>query len=121
MDGHASLLSVNQEVPYKNLPEPLKAFQSTQATKEDTYRMIRSINTAMEYGQGRLRSDELKQAFEEYWPELERCLNTLPDPPEAVPTPKNTEEILHEVLEIVRNLWKRQADTRRLEPRNPQC
>ena len=93
-----------------DLPEPMQAFQSTQANKEVTYRMIWGINMAMEQGQGRLRSDELKQAFEEYWPELERCLNTLPNPQESVPTPKNAEDMLKEVLEIVRDLWKHQPD-----------
>jgi hypothetical protein len=120
MEKDAHLCTYLIEVSYENLPEPLMAFQSTRATKEDTLRMIQGINMAMKHGQGRLTSDRLNQAFEQYWPKLEHCLDTLPNPPEAVPTPKNTDGMLQEVLEIVRALWKRQPDALRLEPRNPQ-
>jgi hypothetical protein len=110
MEKDAHLCTYLIEVPYMDLPEPLQAFQSTEANKEDTYRMIWGINMAMEQGQGRLRSDELKQAFEEYWPELERCLKALTNPQESVPTPKSAKDRLKEVLKIVRDLWKHQPD-----------
>jgi len=119
MTKHAHLCTYLIKVPETNLPEPLKAFQATRAEKKETLKMIRSINAAVvNQGHGRITDAELEEAFEQSWPVLEHCLDTLSEPPATVPPAQNTKDMLREVLEIVRDLWKRPPNTLPSEPRN---
>jgi hypothetical protein len=93
-------------MPYAAVTGPFTEFQHTSATQEDTYRMVQSINAAMEEGPGRLTEDHLKRTFERCWSELQQCLETLPEPQEPIPPPRKTDDMLQEVLEIVRSLVK---------------
>jgi hypothetical protein len=83
---------------------PFRDFQHTLATEEETYRMVRSINTALQEGHGRRTDAQLKRAFELWWPELEQCLENLPEPQEPIPPPRTAEDMLREILEGVRDL-----------------
>jgi TIR domain len=91
-------------VDYSAVTGPLADFQHTPATKEDTHQMVKSINAAIEEGQGRLTDTHLDRAFKRCWSELQRCLETLPDPQEATLPPRKPEDMLSEVLGIVRDL-----------------
>jgi hypothetical protein len=92
------------DMPYADVPPgPFSEFQHTLATKEETQRMVRSINGAIPKGQGRLTESELNRAFERCWPELERCLANLPEPQEPIPPRRKPEDMLQEILEIVRH------------------
>jgi TIR domain len=90
------------DMPYTAVTGPLRDFQPTLATEEDTYRLVKSINAAIPEGQGRLTDTELARAFRCWWPELQQCLETLPPPDEDLPPPRQVEDMLQEVLEIVR-------------------
>ena len=93
-------------MPYAAVTGPFTEFQHTAATEEDTYRMVQSINAAMEEGQGQLTEDHLERTFERCWFELQRCLETLPEPQEPIPPPRKTDDMVQEVLEIVCSLMK---------------
>jgi hypothetical protein len=93
-------------VDYSAVTGPLADFQHTPATKEDTHQMVKSINAAIDEGQGRLTDTQLDRAFKRCWSELQRCLETLPEPQEAIPPPRKAEDMLQEVLEVVRGLAK---------------
>jgi TIR domain len=93
------------DMPYADVPPgPFSQFQHTLATKDDTYRMVRSIHGTIPEGQRQLTEPELNQAFERCWPELEQCLATLPEPQGPIPPQRTTDDMLREVLEIVRDL-----------------
>jgi len=84
---------------------PLAEFQHTLATRDDTQQMVRMINGAIDE-QGRLPDDTLDRAFNHWWPELERRLKKLPALEDAAPPHRKVEDMLQEVLEIVRDLAK---------------
>jgi hypothetical protein len=91
-------------MPYAAVTGPFTEFQHTSATQEDTYLMVQSINAAVEEGKGRLTEDRLKRAFERCWSELQECLDTLPEPQEPIPPPLKVEDMLQNILEIVRDI-----------------
>jgi hypothetical protein len=83
----------------QDVKQPLGMFQWT-ADKDDTRILIRSINNAV--------SDEpvpqnvLDHLFDKLWPDLEKKLDTMPEPEEVVETKRPTDEMLAEVLELAR-------------------
>jgi TIR domain len=84
---------------------PFAEFQHTLATRDETQGMVKTINAVIE-PQGRLSDDALNRAFNRCWPDLERRLKRLPEPEEAVQTRRSVEDMLQEVLEIVRDVAK---------------
>lgn len=85
---------------------PLAEFQHTLATKEDTHQLIKTINAAMAEDQGQLTEVLLERAFQRLWPELQQKLEALPRPEEPEAPPRTSEDMLREILEIVRDLAK---------------
>ena len=58
------------------LDGPLSLFQSVQADKAGTFRLIISINADIEQN---LSEKRLRVSFEKWWPEFEEVLNDLPE------------------------------------------
>jgi hypothetical protein len=58
------------------LREPLLGFQATRATKEDTLKLLVTLNESL--GETRLTNENLEIVFERKWPELEEAINKLP-------------------------------------------
>jgi hypothetical protein len=84
---------------------PLLQFQSTVYEKEDVKKLVRSINGACEeHGLDEGRVDEI---FEVWWPRLEEKLDAL-DSAGGAPAapPRSTQDIVNEVLELVRGQHK---------------
>jgi hypothetical protein len=94
------------DLRHTDVTGPLAEFQHTLATKEDTHQLIKTINDAMAEGQGRLAEAPLDRAFERCWPELQQKLETLPKPEEPAAPPRAPDDMLREILEIVRDLAK---------------
>jgi hypothetical protein len=94
------------DMPHTAVTGPLAEFQHTLATKDDTRRLLQTINAAIPEEQGRLTEAQLDRAFKRCWPELEQCLNKLPKPREPSVPPRASDDILREILEIVRSLAK---------------
>jgi len=83
-----------------DLREPLAQFQTTKAEKEDTRKLIQTINRAQ--GDEALTEFSVNKAFEVWWPELEQNLSTIPHSTDN-PRPKRKEsDLLEEILELVR-------------------
>ena len=86
-----------------DLEPPVSQFQATEATKEDTRKLIRTINTA--YPESPLSAEQCDRAFDRWWPELETRLESIRERMEAgqpQAPPRTNREILEEVLELSR-------------------
>jgi len=83
---------------------PLSEFQLTNSDKEDTFRLVKTMNSAQ--GDGALSDPVLQDSFELRWPQLEAKLQTLPQSKGPVPETRQPREIQEETLEIVRRMEK---------------
>jgi hypothetical protein len=88
-----------------DLKGPLVQFQSTEANKKDTRRLLGTLNRAL--GEAALPEKQLDKTFEIWWPELESSLQRLqsvkaPDRPQ-----RSERELLEEILALVRDQAKR--------------
>lgn len=81
-------------------PQPLGLFQHTVANEEDTFRLLESVNRAMD--DRSVSPGILRRQFEMYWPELREKLSRLPAAGEAAPKRRDVEEMFAEILELVR-------------------
>lgn len=80
---------------------PLAQFQLSQADKDDTRKLVATINTAV--GESQLSERHLDEAFEKWWPDLEKTLSGIPQKT-THSKQRSDREILEEVLNIVRQL-----------------
>ena len=90
-----------------DLEDPLAQFQHTIANKEDTSRLVQTINQVL--GGDALSEEHLKRAFEKWWPELEEALGNVPTPQEKQESKRPEREMLEEILVSVRALERQIA------------
>jgi hypothetical protein len=83
---------------------PLSQFQATTAKKEETRKLLQTINKALE--DRALQPAQVNAAFEKWWPDLEKCLNSVPMPQKPQARKRTDRDKLREVPEIVRTLAK---------------
>jgi hypothetical protein len=87
----------------EDVPEgPLSQFQRNSATKEGTWKIIFSMNEAMK--DAHLPKEQLERQFGRCWPELEKTLQDLPLTDSSQKIVRKPEEMIPEILEIVRGL-----------------
>lgn len=79
---------------------PLARFQLTRAEREDTRKLLHTLNSALE-GLG-LEVSRLDSAFSQWWPELERTLQRIPNDANVEEVRRSDREILEELLGITR-------------------
>jgi hypothetical protein len=83
---------------------PLAQFQLTRAQKEDTRKLVHTINRSLDVLA--LPEKQLDTIFDVWWPYLEKHLASIPAPQDK-PRPRRLErDILEEVLETVRELTR---------------
>jgi hypothetical protein len=87
------------ELEPADLKGPLVQFNAAKAHKEDTRKLVLTINDAQETP---LPKATLEESYEVWWPKLEERLNNLPHPQLQVKHERPEREILQEVLELVR-------------------
>ena len=78
---------------------PLVQFQFTKSNKDDTQKLIATINKAL--GKSALPEQNLSNAFEKWWPEFEKKLKDIPDI-QVKKEKRSDREILEEILDLVR-------------------
>jgi len=89
----------------KDVKPPLGHFQSSKADKDDTRKLLQSINSSVENSQGRfLPQQKLEAAFKQWWPRLEEQLAAISLNKDSKPYKRPTDEVLGEILETVRGL-----------------
>lgn len=85
-----------------DVTEPLSQFQATIADKEDTKKLLGTINRALQ--DSALKDSALDKTFEKWWPEFEKLLKSVPLI-KAEPEPiRKDRELLEEILSSVREL-----------------
>ena len=85
-----------------DLQLPLSSFQAAPANRDGTLSLVQSINKAQ--GDKRLGDNFLDQAFNMWWPELEKKLQQIPRPETSVPKGRGQQSMIEEILETVRKL-----------------
>lgn len=85
--------------PQDVLP-PLGIFQATRASRKDTLKLIRTINAAV--SEDPVPDQDLDEIFEAMWPKLENRLATLPPVEDGVPAKRTIDDMIAEILQIVR-------------------
>jgi hypothetical protein len=83
---------------------PLTNFQASRANKQDTLKLLQTINHAIEnIGGQHLTEARLNATFEKFWPDLEASLETVLKSQQEAKKPLRSErEMLEEILRIVR-------------------
>ncbi|MET8048768.1 TIR domain-containing protein [Streptosporangium sp. NPDC005286] len=93
---------------------PLLQFQSTIYERNDVLKLVRSINDECEVS---LDLKRLEQIFDVWWPKLEEALDELKDTSSvSVGVKRSSEEMIHEVLELVRAQQKTLTSPEELFP-----
>jgi RNA polymerase sigma factor (sigma-70 family) len=95
------------------LTGPLAQFQASRSDREDTKRLVKTINAAaLESGLSEKRLDE---AFDVWWPQLESSLKSIRTARTVKPPPvRSDRQILEEMLEIVRGLSRQSKDEQKM-------
>jgi len=87
-----------------DLEGPLTQFQYVVNERADIFKLISSINGKVDVNQ--LPVEKVEKAFEKWWPELQSVLSKIaaevPVSAETKTPPRRPEEILEELLELVR-------------------
>jgi hypothetical protein len=79
---------------------PLSEFQHTLATKDETRKLLGTLNKAM--NDKALTEGKLSQAFDVWWPSLEKSLASIPASVSTKNPARPSEEMIEEILNIVR-------------------
>lgn len=92
----------------RDIRPPLSHFQATKAEKEESRKLLRSINEAVkDSGEKHLEESRLNTALDKWWPDLEEKLRRVPTSTAKVKK-REDREILEEILALVRSLAKPQ-------------
>lgn len=89
-----------------SVPMPLGQFQSKRADRQGTFALMQTINSAL--GDQALTATQLEKTFTAFWPELEKVIKDLPKTEQPIKKRK-PEDLLEEILSIVRGLAKERA------------
>ncbi len=120
---------VLHDVGKRDVSPPLSQLQLTSLDRDDMHLMMKSMNAMLQKVHGSCLSDEdLRDTVEIWWPRLEERLKAIPVAAAALPlTPTTepaqpettTEEMLAELLRLVRNIDKRSRSSRNAEAHAP--
>jgi TIR domain len=91
----------------QELQGPLVQFQAIRAEKEETRKLIHTINHAQ--GNAALTEHKVNSAFERWWPDLDKNLATVPRPEEGGQPARPEREMMAEILELIRAKSREEA------------
>ena len=84
----------------EDIKPPLGMFQATRATKEDTRRLVRTVNSSV--SPNPVKEDDLDALFDAMWPDLEKIILGLPATEPIKRVKRDLHEMVAEILEHVR-------------------
>jgi hypothetical protein len=90
------------DLEMSDLTWPLALFQGTKSEKDDTRKLLRTVNRAL--GANSLPDNRLDEIFEVWWPKLEERLDAVPrDAEQRARAKRSEDDVLSEILGLVRN------------------
>lgn len=89
-----------------DLKQPLAGFQSTRATKDDTRKLIATLNRAL--GENALAERDVDVAFDMWWPSLESDLAKVNLGAQVARPKRDPQDLMEEILTAVRALSEEQ-------------
>jgi hypothetical protein len=101
----AKAVKRSRVVPYRlgvhaaDVRQPLGQFQSVDANEEGTLRLLQTVNQSRK---DPFTSEKVERIFRKNWSDLELMLNTIPTAPINLKTQRPQQEILEEILQLVR-------------------
>ena len=97
----------------QDVQPPLGSFQHTQFNKDDIYKLIKTINTAVAANGGNAVEDKaLLELYDDTWPKFEEALNKAKECKTEIKTAKRSlEELVPEIQDIVRHIDRKAQDT----------
>jgi hypothetical protein len=84
----------------QDIKPPLGMFQATRAIKDDTLKLVRTVNLSASVTP--IRDEDLLEVFDAMWPSLDKTIQSLPTVANAQHIRRDTGEMIAEILEIVR-------------------
>ncbi len=84
-----------------DLKDPLAMFNATTQDKEETRKLLRSINTNLD---SPVSESALDKLFDKLWPDLDEKLSHLPPIAQPAPPVRKPEDMIPEILELLRSL-----------------
>ncbi|MFZ3199858.1 MAG: toll/interleukin-1 receptor domain-containing protein [Candidatus Acidiferrales bacterium] len=85
---------------FQDVEYPLGMFQATNSTKDDTRKLVHTINRSV--SENPVTEKNLDQLFDRMWADLEKKIATMPKTESIASTKRPPEEIMTELLELAR-------------------
>src|SRR5262249_42560061 len=92
-----------------DLKGPLVQFQTTKVEKEDTKKLVQTINRAQ--GISALPENLVEDAFEIWWPKLDERLRSISNTQTDREPMRSERELLEETLELIRSQSRKSIET----------
>ncbi len=105
-DSYVCTLLVGVET--SDVSFPLAQFQNTKAEKADILGLVHTLNGVL--GEGALQEKHIEEAFEVWWPLLEKDLGSLPPATEKQAPKRPDRELIEEVLDLLRTQNRQPID-----------
>lgn len=102
------------QVKPTDLEGPLVQFQSTEANERDTFKLLRTLNSAL--GTSARSDEQLQRAFIKWWPELAKSLEKIPHTTLDATQLRSDRDLFEEMLELLRSQAKRNLPSSRNIP-----
>lgn len=95
--------------------QPLTKFQAKKADKKGTLAILEQLNVSLKK-EDRLDKGLLERSFERCWPDLAKAIGAMPKSSAPKAPERNERDILSEILELVRELHRKQPPVSYLGP-----
>lgn len=93
------------QLSFADVSGPLAQFQGAMGANEnDTQSLVLSLNKAL--GERGRPEEKVRRTFDKWWPDLRKSLDAIPAPSEAPPPRRAADEMIEEILQLVRRQAK---------------
>lgn len=93
------------DITEANVKPPLSEFQNTKNSKEDIFKLLKTINGQIgKSGSKVLKEANLSISFDTFWPKLKEKLDKTPIATDIDIDPRTDREIIEEILQNTRSL-----------------
>ncbi len=111
----AKITPILINLPPSNVKGPLAQFQCIEAKKDGFLKVVISLNKAIKMqGETFLEQSKLHETFNVWWPTLEKMVSKISTKNKV--SPRTTDDILSEILQLMRNMTIEQRISKEKEP-----